>query len=44
MSRHWDTGLVKSEVLTEDCEVNGQSFSAGTPLEFDENGPLVPAE
>ena len=40
-ARYWDTGLVRSEVLTEDCEINGQSFTAGTLLEFDDEGVLV---
>ncbi len=43
-ARYWDTGLVRSELLTEDCEVNGQSFKAGTRLEFDENGALITTE
>jgi len=43
-ARYWDTGLVRSELLTEDCEINGQSYSAGTRLEFDENGQLIPRE
>ena len=40
-ARYWDTGLVRSEVLTSDCEINGQSFTAGTLLEFDEDGQLL---
>jgi hypothetical protein len=40
-ARYWDTGLVKSEVLTEDCGINGQSFPAGTLIEFDEDGQLL---
>lgn len=40
-ARYWDTGLVRSEVLTADCELNGQSFTSGTLLEFDEEGQLV---
>jgi hypothetical protein len=40
-ARYWDTGLVRSEVLTEDCEINGQSFTAGTLVEFDEDGQLL---
>jgi hypothetical protein len=43
-ARYWDTGLVRSELLTEDCEVNGQRFKAGTRLEFDENGALITTE
>jgi len=43
-ARYWDTGLVRSELLTEDCEINGQSYSAGRRLEFDENGQLIPRE
>ncbi len=43
-ARYWDTGLVRSELLTEDCEINGQSYPAGTRLEFDENGQLIPRE
>ncbi len=40
-ARYWDTGLVRSEVLTGDCEINGESFPAGTLLEFDEDGQLL---
>ena len=40
-ARYWDTGLVRSEVLTGDCEINGQSFPVGTLLEFDEEGQLL---
>jgi hypothetical protein len=42
--KYWDSGLVKSELLTGDCEVNGQSYKAGTRLEFDENGQIMPPE
>lgn len=40
-ARYWDTGLVRSEVLTDDCEINGQSFTTGTLIEFDEDGQLL---
>ena len=43
-AKYWDTGLVRSEVLTGDCEINGQSYKAGTHLEFDEDGQLLPPE
>jgi hypothetical protein len=32
---------VKSLVLTDDCGINGQSFTAGTLIEFDEDGQLL---
>ena len=40
-ARYWDTGLVQSEVLTSDCEINGQKFKAGRRLDFDEDGQLL---
>jgi hypothetical protein len=40
-ARYWDTGLVKSEVITSDCEINGQSYKSGTRLDFDEDGQLL---
>jgi hypothetical protein len=43
-AKYWDSGLLRSEVLTSDCELNGQSFKAGTRLEFDDEGQLVPQE
>ena len=43
-ARYWDTGLVRSEVLTEECNINGQDYKAGTHLEWDEDGQLIPPE
>jgi hypothetical protein len=40
-ARYWDSGLVKSFVLTSDCGINGLSFKAGTLVEFDEDGQLL---
>jgi hypothetical protein len=40
-ARYWDTGLVQSEVLTSDCEINGQNFKSGRRLDFDEDGQLL---
>ncbi len=40
-AKYWDTGLVRSEVLTADCEINGQMFKAGRRLDFDEDGQLL---
>jgi hypothetical protein len=43
-AKYWGSGLLRSEVLTGDCELNGQSFKAGTRLEFDDEGQLVPQD
>ena len=43
-AKYWNTGLVRSEVVTGDCEINGRKLKAGDRLEFDEEGQMVPAE
>ena len=40
-AKYWDTGLVRSEVITSDCEINGQMFKEGRRLDFDEDGQLL---